>query len=197
MSATSSTRRSNSPRQRLSEKVALLRRNAISLAIGGVIAHLALVFLMVGVAILWSLIYSKGLGLSTGTSLFPDLWPSRSVSGIVGGILVAKAIRAFSKESLMPEKTIETLKEIKDGGLEQGPVKVYRATLPPQDDNRSSEQIRSDVEQTRTSNRTRGARHSEPPCRWRTSLPASSIRLPTTRSAPSGSAWAPAWPGTF
>jgi hypothetical protein len=132
----------------VSEKVSFVSRNAISLAIGGVIGLLAAVMLLAALCLLAAYAFSA-LGLSPGISLFLGFLVIAIVSGSIGGILVAKALGRFKKESLVPEKTLQTLKDIKQGGLEQAPVKHFQPAPAPAD-NRNSDQIRSDVEQTRS-----------------------------------------------
>jgi len=135
-------------RTELSEKLSFISRNAISLAIGAVIALLAAIMLLAALCLIAAYGFSA-LGLSQGISLFLGFLAIAIVSGSIGGILVAKALGQLKKESLVPEKTIQTLKDIKQGGLQQAQVKHYQpAPAPP--DNRNSDQIRSDVEQTRS-----------------------------------------------
>jgi ElaB/YqjD/DUF883 family membrane-anchored ribosome-binding protein len=91
----------------------------------------------------------ESLGLATGVSLFLGFLLLALVTGAIGGILVGKALSAFSKESMVPEKTVETLREIKEGGIEQVPIKTYAVQSQPED-KRTSGQIREDVERTRS-----------------------------------------------
>lgn len=133
----------------ISEKVSYASRNAMYLAIGAVVALLAVTLLLASLAFLLSYAF-EALGLATGVALFLGFLAVAIVSGSVGGILVAKALSAFKKESLVPEKTIQTLKDIKEGGLQQVPIKRYQPQPAAPEDNRTSEQIRSDVEQTRS-----------------------------------------------
>jgi hypothetical protein len=86
--------------------------------------------------------------MSTGMALFLGFLIIAVCTGAVAGFLAFKAISAFRKESVTPEKTIETLKEIAHGGLEQVPIRIEHSVPAPQD-NRSSDEIRADVEQTR------------------------------------------------
>lgn len=133
----------------MAEKASYFGRNAVYLGIGGVIAYLALIFLLLALSFLAAFGF-EALGLTTGIALFLGFIATALICGIVGGILVMKALKAFKTQSLVPEKTIETLKEIKGGGLEQSrvPIKVYQPPTP--EDNRSSEEIRTDLERTRS-----------------------------------------------
>lgn len=134
----------------VSEKVSHFGRNGVHLAIGGVAALLGVIFLLVALGFLasWGL---ELLGLSTGMALFLGFLAIALVAGIVGGIVVAKSLKAIKKESLVPHKTIETLKEIKEGGLEQNRVVIKTAyePAPEPEDHRTSDEIRSDMERTR------------------------------------------------
>jgi len=133
----------------ISEKVALLGRNSIYLAIGGAIAFVATIFLLLSLGFIISFGF-ESLGLSTGVALFLGFLAVAVVCGAVGGIMVGKALSAFSHQSLIPEKTLHTLREIKEGGVEQIPIKTSSAKAVAPKDTRSSDQIRSDVEQTRS-----------------------------------------------
>lgn len=134
----------------VSEKVSHFGRNGVYLAIGGAVAYLGVIFLLLALGFLASF-GLEAAGLSTGMSLFLGFLAVAVVAGIIGGILVAKSLKAMKKESLVPQKTIETLKEIKDGGLEQGRVPIRSVYSPPPEpeDHRTSDQIRSDLERTR------------------------------------------------
>jgi len=135
-------------KKEVSEKLAVLKSNVVSLALGGVIAFLGLIWLLLSVAFIISYGF-ESLGLSTGVALFLGFLIVALVTGAIGGILVGKALSGFSRESLVPEKTVETLMEIKEGGIEQVPVTIQTKTTEPQD-TRSSEQIRAEVERTRS-----------------------------------------------
>jgi len=127
----------------------LVRRNVGSLAIGGVIGLFGVTFLLLAIAFIIAYGF-ESLGLSSGVALFLGFLLVAVITGAIGGILVGKALSGFSKESLAPEKTIATLHEIKEGGSEQVPIKNYSVKQEPKD-SRNSDQIRADVERTRTS----------------------------------------------
>src|ERR1041384_3196935 len=133
----------------VSEKLAAFKRNAVFLGIGGVIAYLGLIFLLLSLGFLVASGF-ESLGLSTGIALFLGFLAIAIVAIALGGILVGKALNAFSKQSMVPEKTLNTLKEIKEGGLEQVsvPIKSYQ-TEPQPEISRTSDQVKADVERTR------------------------------------------------
>jgi hypothetical protein len=134
----------------VAEKVSHFGRNSVYLAIGGAVLYLSVIFLLLALGFVASFAL-EAAGLSTGMSLFLGFLAVAVVAGIVGGILVAKSLKAMKKESLVPQKTIETLKEIKEGGLEQTrvPIRSVYSTSSEPEDRRTSDQIRSDLERTR------------------------------------------------
>jgi ElaB/YqjD/DUF883 family membrane-anchored ribosome-binding protein len=137
-------------KKELAEKISYFGRNAIYLAIGGAAGYLALVCLLLALGFIIASGF-EAMGLSTGVALFLGFLIIALLVGAVGGILVGKALSGFSKESLVPEKTVETLREIKEGGIEQVqvPIKKVQATPDPKD-KRTSDQIKDDVERTRS-----------------------------------------------
>jgi len=135
----------------LSEKASHFGRNAVYLAIGGAVGYLAINLIFVSLAFIIGYAFET-LGLSTGVALFLGFMAMGILMAAVGGIFAAKALSGFKKETLVPEKTIQTLRVIKEGGLEQAPVKTPTTpTLPKnhQPDRRSSAQIRTEVDETR------------------------------------------------
>lgn len=135
-------------KKEFSEKASVFGRNSVYFALGGLVACLALTFLMIALGFL----IASGLetlGIQTGVALCLGFLAIAVVAGVTGGILVCKALSAFKKNSFVPERTLETLREIKQGGLDQAPVVTKRVPPPEPKDTRSSDQIRSDVERTR------------------------------------------------
>jgi ElaB/YqjD/DUF883 family membrane-anchored ribosome-binding protein len=130
----------------ISEKVVHIRRQAILLGIGGAVAYLAAAMFMIGVGYLLALGFEQ-LGISTGLALFLGFASLALLLGLFGGIFLMKAIKAFSRTSMMPEKTIETLKEIKEEGLGNRHVQLSK---PQRVDESRSAKIRSEIENTRT-----------------------------------------------
>ena len=96
----------------MSEKASKFGRNAAYLAVGGLVAYAGLMFILLTLMRLTSL----GL-LSAGLSAATTAWLAPAIIGVVvaiiGYALVQKAINTFSRESLAPEKTIQSLKEDK------------------------------------------------------------------------------------
>jgi hypothetical protein len=96
----------------MSEKASLFGRNAAYLAIGGAVAYAGFVFILLMLAFLiMSGMVSAGLSIETARWLAVGI--IGIVIGAVGYALIQKAINTFSRESLAPEKTIQSLKEDK------------------------------------------------------------------------------------
>lgn len=96
----------------MSEKAAKLIRNLIYLAVGGLIAYAGLIFLILAVTFGAQVgLVKLGLSLDVATWLAPLL--VGIIVGIVGYTLVQKAVSTLSNESIVPEKTTESLKEDK------------------------------------------------------------------------------------
>jgi len=96
----------------MSEKASKIGRNSIYLAIGGLVAYAGLMFILLMVMRLTV----SGL-LRAGLSEELVYWLAPGIIGVVialvGYAMVQKAINTFSRESLTPEKTIQSLKEDK------------------------------------------------------------------------------------
>lgn len=95
----------------MTEKASKLGRNAVYLALGGAVALLAAHFLLAAI--------SAGVMLAINdTDWNPHgVWIAPLTVGVIVGVLamsmISKAQHALSQVSLVPEKTIETLKEDK------------------------------------------------------------------------------------
>ncbi|HEX6962829.1 MAG TPA: phage holin family protein [Lacipirellula sp.] len=98
----------------ISEKVSRVGRNSIYTMIGGAIAQSALVLLM----------FAAAAGAYVALVEFADM--SREMAGwvgplavgllgaIIGYIFIHKGIHAISNESLVPEKTVDSLRQDRD-----------------------------------------------------------------------------------
>ena len=97
----------------MSEKMARILRNTIYAVVGGLIAFLGLIFILQAATV------AIGIGLlEAGLTEKQSLWASPLLLGIivaiVGAILTSKGIAAVKNESLVPEKTVESLKSDKE-----------------------------------------------------------------------------------
>ena len=97
-------------KQETIEKVNSLGRNTVYLAAGGLVAYTGLVFLLLGVDFLLTLGFIAA-GLSQTASLLISSLIVGAVVGVVGYLLVQKALTTFKHTSVIPEKTVNTLKE--------------------------------------------------------------------------------------
>jgi uncharacterized integral membrane protein len=96
----------------MSEKASIFGRNAIYLAIGGAIAYAGFILILLMLAaLLMAGLAAAGLTIETARWLAPGI--VGIIIGAVGYALVQKALNTFSRESLAPEKTIQSLKEDK------------------------------------------------------------------------------------
>lgn len=94
----------------LSEKAAKLGRNAGYMGVGSALAHAALILLLFGLAAaLYHGLTEAGLSHMVSGWLAPLI--VGGVTALIGYALIQKAIGAFKHESLVPEKTVDSLKE--------------------------------------------------------------------------------------
>lgn len=97
----------------MAEKATKVGRNLAYLAVGGLVAYAGAMFLLLGLSVLasWGL-HSAGLSEEMASWLGPLI--VGLIVGIIGFALVQKARRTLAKESLKPEKTIQSLQEDKE-----------------------------------------------------------------------------------
>lgn len=93
----------------MTEKVTDIGKNVAFLVVGGAVAYAAMLFILAAVAI--------------GLAAFIPSWLAVLIVGLIVGIvaliLVQKGISALKQTNLMPEKTIESLKEDKEWAQQQ------------------------------------------------------------------------------
>jgi|KBSMisStaDraftv2_1062788.scaffolds.fasta_scaffold210586_2 hypothetical protein len=97
----------------LSEKVSYFGRNAAALAVGGFIAYAGFIVLLMGLGWLaaWGL---EQAGVQPVLAGFIGLAGVGFVIALLGVVFLMKGAKAFSKESLAPQKTIHTLQRLKN-----------------------------------------------------------------------------------
>jgi hypothetical protein len=97
----------------LSQKTSKMTKQAVKLAIGGFIAYAGLIVLLFGFADLLSVGLSA-MGLSPSTAA----WLGPAIIGIVvaliGYLMLAHAKKVMTEDTLVPERTIDSLRENKD-----------------------------------------------------------------------------------
>ena len=89
----------------LSQKAAYLGKNVGLLAVGALVGYAGLLVLLAAVVVLL-------------VTLIP-LWASALIIGgllaLLGGLLSSKALSALRSENLVPQQTLQSLQEIKNG----------------------------------------------------------------------------------
>jgi ElaB/YqjD/DUF883 family membrane-anchored ribosome-binding protein len=129
----------------VSEKVSMIGKNSVSIAVGGFVAYAGLIVLLIGLGWLLGFAFTKA-GLDPAMANFLGLAIIGLVIAGIGGALIAKGLSAFKKESIAPKRTLHTLQELKGG---------EKISVPEPDDKKekdefkfSSEELEDQVEQT-------------------------------------------------
>ncbi len=96
----------------IDEKVSRLGKNLAYLAIGGTVAYIGILFLVLAItAGLWA-------GLEDVMGEEAALWLSPLIVGLVIGVvgyaLLHKAIKTIKREGIAPRETVETMRENKE-----------------------------------------------------------------------------------
>jgi uncharacterized membrane protein YqjE len=130
----------------MSEKMAVLKRNVIALGVGAFVAFAGLVLLSLAAGRLLALAF-LGLGWSESLSNFVGIATAGLVIALVGLIFVLKGVKTLSQSSLKPERTIETLRDLRagDGQIPAAPKLVEPKALQP-----SKEELASRIDHTRS-----------------------------------------------
>jgi ElaB/YqjD/DUF883 family membrane-anchored ribosome-binding protein len=127
----------------ISEKISLMGRNAVSLAVGGFVAYAGLIIFLVALG--WLLAFAfESWGLSRPLAVFTGLAVIGLAVALTGYLFIAKALKSFSSESLAPKKTLHTLHELtgKESATEIEPEAEYKPPKP------TSEEMQARVEAT-------------------------------------------------
>jgi uncharacterized membrane protein len=99
-------------KKEFSEKIARSTRNVTYLVAGALVAYCAIIFLLLAVSTLISQELLEH-GVSIGWAIFIGLLIVALVVGAVSTGMITKSVQTLKKLSLVPEKTVETLKEDK------------------------------------------------------------------------------------
>ena len=124
----------------ISEKLASLGKNSVTMAISGFVAYAGLIIFLGALGALLAFVFQR-LGLDPLLAAFIGLGVIGLIVIAAGGIML-KGINALKKASLAPEKTIETLQHLKgtpSSGEKMGPETEEKK------EQRSSEQIEASV----------------------------------------------------
>jgi hypothetical protein len=96
----------------ISEKLSEFGRNAAALAIGGFIAYAGSLVILIGLGCLLAWAFENA-GLSPMFAAFVGLAIIGLLVALVGAAILMKGLKTLSKESLAPERTLQTLHELK------------------------------------------------------------------------------------
>jgi hypothetical protein len=99
-------------KKEISEKISSTALNLIYIVAGALIAYCAATFLLLAI----SSVISQALvahGVSVGWANFLGLLIVALVIGVISIAMIVKGVQTLKKLSLVPEKTVETLKEDK------------------------------------------------------------------------------------
>jgi Putative Actinobacterial Holin-X, holin superfamily III len=97
----------------ISEKIHSTSRNVGYLAAGALVAYAAGILILQGISFLLRDLFISGGMNQTSASLLGFLIVG-GVVGIIGALLIVKALNTLKKEPLTPTKTAETLREDKE-----------------------------------------------------------------------------------
>ena len=121
------------------EKISKLGKNAVSVAVGGLLAYGGLLLSLGGLGLLLAFLLER-LGMPLVLAGFAGFGTIGLLVLAVGGLMVVKGLKGLSKVSLVPEKTIETLHQLK------GDVPAPQSEPARQKEGRrSSEDIKTSV----------------------------------------------------
>lgn len=131
----------------LSEKVNILKSNAISFGVGLFVAFAGIIVLSLGLGRLFALALGN-LGWSEELANFVGVAATGLVVALIGLIFLLKAVKTLSSESLKPERTLETLRELR--GAEPVPVEtVVEEPEPEPAKQPSKEELQARIHHTR------------------------------------------------
>jgi hypothetical protein len=97
----------------ISEKIASTSRNVGYLAAGALVAYAALILLLQGISLMLRDLFTLW-GMNQTTASLLGFLIVAAVTGLVGVLLIVKALNTLKKEPLTPTKTAETLREDKE-----------------------------------------------------------------------------------
>jgi hypothetical protein len=99
-------------RREIIEKVSLLGKNSVRVAVGGIVVYAGLIVFLGALGLLLTFAFEKA-GLQRGLAAFVGL----SIVGLVvitlGALMALAAIKSIKQQSLTPEKTIGVLQRLK------------------------------------------------------------------------------------
>jgi hypothetical protein len=99
-------------KKEIGEKISSTARNAASIAAGALVAYCAVTFLLLAISCLISQLFIAH-AVSVGWAIFLGLLIVALVVGAISAAMIIKGVQVIKKISIVPEKTVETLKEDK------------------------------------------------------------------------------------
>jgi len=126
------------------EKVAVLKRDVLAVAIGTFVSFAGLVLLSLALGRLLAQAF-LGLGWSRELANFVGITTAGLVIALIGLLFLLKAIKTISHSSLKPERTMETLRDLR--GKPEPAAPEIKAPEPPQP---SKEELAARIQATRS-----------------------------------------------
>lgn len=99
-------------KREMTEKISCYLRNVLALAIGGFVAYAGLIVLLGGLGMLLSLAFQK-MGLDPLPAQCAGLGAIGLLVILVGVAMLLKGMKTLSASSLVPERTLDTIKHLK------------------------------------------------------------------------------------
>jgi putative superfamily III holin-X len=99
-------------KKEISEKISSTARNLTYVVGGALVAYVAITFFFLAISsVIAQALIDQGIGI--GWAIFLGLLIVALVIGAVSAAMIVKGVQTLKKQSLIPEKTVETLKEDK------------------------------------------------------------------------------------
>ncbi len=129
----------------IGEKVAHFGKNAAALAVGGFVAYAGLIVFLMGLG--WLLAWAfEAAGLQPVLAGFIGLAAIGLLTIIAGCVLLLKGLKSLSKESVAPQRTVQTLQELRGSAPASPMTTHYEPT--EKEEKPSSEEMQKRVEAT-------------------------------------------------
>ena len=99
-------------KKEISEKISSTALNLTYVVGGALVAYVAITFLFLAISsVIAQALVDQGIGI--GWAIFLGLLIVALVIGAISAAMIVKGVQTLKKQSLIPEKTVETLKEDK------------------------------------------------------------------------------------
>jgi uncharacterized membrane protein YcjF (UPF0283 family) len=133
----------NLAKAELSEKISSVVKDSVNIAVGGFVAYAGLIIFLGALGVLLGFAFQR-LGLDPLMSEFIGLGIVGFLVIAIGAIMLLAGLKALKKESLAPQRTIETLQRVKD----PEPAARKVVAVKEKKNERSSKEIEASVLQT-------------------------------------------------